>query len=138
MVRLAVHFWDLSTREPRFACGRSPEQGAKCLPYSTLPRQVTCQRCTRRIPGFVPASNEPRTPRPFVAGPPRKWTPRGAAIAAGIRRAQAAGKRVGSQPKAFDVERARELRAAGWSYRKIGAELGVQATLVRRRLVGER
>jgi DNA invertase Pin-like site-specific DNA recombinase len=52
-------------------------------------------------------------------------TPRGSAISAGIKRAQAAGKRVGSPPKPFDLERARELRARGLSYRSIGAELGV-------------
>ena len=51
---------------------------------------------------------------------------------AGLARARKRGAKIGRPRRAFDVNRARELRAAGMSLRKVAVELGVpQATLVR-------
>ena len=51
---------------------------------------------------------------------------------AGLERARRAGKKIGRPRRRVDVERARELRAAGKSLRQVSRDLGVpQATLVR-------
>ena len=51
---------------------------------------------------------------------------------AGLERARKRGAKIGRPRRAFDVNRARELRATGMSLRKIAAEVGVpQATLMR-------
>jgi DNA invertase Pin-like site-specific DNA recombinase len=52
-------------------------------------------------------------------------------VKAGLARASAAGRKGGQPKKLFDRARARELREAGVSYRKIGALLGVPHTTVR-------
>lgn len=50
---------------------------------------------------------------------------------AGMATAAAKGKRIGPPLKIFRRDRVVELRKAGWSWRKIGAELGVNEKTVR-------
>lgn len=52
-------------------------------------------------------------------------------VKAGLARASSQGRKGGQPKRAFDRARAREMRAAGVSYRKIGAILGVPHTTVR-------
>jgi len=52
----------------------------------------------------------------------------------GMSKARAAGKHLGRPRVAVDVERARELRGAGWSYARIGDELGISSDSVKRGL----
>ncbi|MGO8996496.1 MAG: recombinase family protein [Polyangiaceae bacterium] len=51
---------------------------------------------------------------------------------AGIDRARRAGKRIGRPPRRVDVERARELRAAGRTLREVAGELGVGVATLHR------
>lgn len=53
---------------------------------------------------------------------------------AGLAAARRRGVRLGRRPVAFDLQRARELRAAGKSFRMIAAELHVSVGLVHREL----
>ncbi len=56
---------------------------------------------------------------------------------AGLAAARRRGVRLGRKPVAFDVERARELRASGRSFRMIAAELGVSVGLVHKVLTAD-
>lgn len=51
---------------------------------------------------------------------------------AGLAAARRRGVRLGRKPVRFDVDRARELRSVGWSYRRVARELGVSVGLVHR------
>jgi putative DNA-invertase from lambdoid prophage Rac len=51
-------------------------------------------------------------------------------IVAGVRAAKAIGKQLGRPKRVFRRDEARRLRQAGWSWRKIAAELGVPVTTV--------
>jgi DNA invertase Pin-like site-specific DNA recombinase len=53
---------------------------------------------------------------------------------AGLARAKAQGKRLGRPRKRVNMERAHELRAQGFGYRKIASEVGVSYVTVRDRL----
>ena len=53
---------------------------------------------------------------------------------AGLVRAVAQGKRLGHPPLEIDMGRVRELRAAGWGYRRIARELGVSHQTIKNRL----
>lgn len=55
-------------------------------------------------------------------------------IRAGISRARAEGKQLGRRVVIFDIDKARELRAAGQSWRAIGKALEQPATTIMRRL----
>jgi DNA invertase Pin-like site-specific DNA recombinase len=55
-------------------------------------------------------------------------------VRAGLRNAKAKGKRLGRPEVQVDVERVRQLRAAGTSWRAVGRELGCAAATVLERL----
>ena len=55
-------------------------------------------------------------------------------VQAGLARARADGKTFGRPKVVADREKMLELRARGWGYTRIAAELGIKRTTVRRRL----
>lgn len=59
-------------------------------------------------------------------------------VISGIRRAKSRGKQLGRPRVMVDLERARELRAAGHSFRDIAAELGVSVGKVHQAIGGVR
>jgi DNA invertase Pin-like site-specific DNA recombinase len=52
----------------------------------------------------------------------------------GIAAARARGRRLGRPPRRFDLEKAAQLREAGWSWSRLALELRVPATVIRRAL----
>jgi len=54
---------------------------------------------------------------------------------AGVAAARRRGVRVGRPPTRLDDDHLRELRAGGWSVRKIAESLGVGSSTVQRRLL---
>ncbi|UCE45357.1 MAG: recombinase family protein, partial [Methanobacteriota archaeon] len=53
---------------------------------------------------------------------------------AGLVRAKANGKRLGHPPIDLDMDRVRELRERGWSYRQIAEKFGVSHQTIKNRL----
>ena len=55
-------------------------------------------------------------------------------IRSGLQNRKAQGRRLGPRPKVWRIDKAREMRSWGYSYAKIGLELGISAKTVRRAL----